>query len=435
MKKSICEQRGLARTQRPVRTQIEMQFLSLDQWLDKDHRARIIWQYVESLDLSLLYACIKATQGHVGRNPIDPRILFALWLLATLEGITSARRLAELTKRDIPYMWICGHVTVNYHRLSDFRVDHGELLEHILTDSIAVLLHQKLISLDVVAQDGMRVRASAGASSFRRAETLDDCLRKAKTHLKNINAQHENDPSGENRRSQAAAKRAARERVRRVERAHEELEELKAQRRANRSGKIRSEPRASITDPDARRTKMADGGFRPAMNVQFASEGESRMIIGVDVVKQGSDQGQMALMYHRIQESYTQTPTHYLVDGGFTKKEDIKELDSHGTQVYGALANAQKQIDEGKDPYSAKEGDSPAMVRFRERMGTKKAQEIYSRRSGIAEFPNAECRNRGLHQFRVRGRVKAKAQTLWYALAFNFNRMRHLGYLETVMTS
>jgi transposase len=137
MSKSFKTQRGQARTQRPERTQVEMQFLSLDQWLDADHRARVVWQYVESLDLSELYTPIKATVGNVGRDPIDPQILFALWLFATLEGTTSARKIAELSTRDIPYMWICGGVSVNYHRISDFRTDHGDLLERILTDSIA----------------------------------------------------------------------------------------------------------------------------------------------------------------------------------------------------------------------------------------------------------------------------------------------------------
>jgi len=162
MSKTPREQRGRARVKLAERTQVEMQLLSLDQWLDKSHRVRIVWQYAESIDLSELYGRIKATEFNVGRDAIDPRILFALWLMATIEGFTSARRLAELTTRDIPYMWICGGVSVNYHTLSDFRVDHGDLLKRIMVDSIGVLLHQNLVTLNTVAQDGMRVRASAG---------------------------------------------------------------------------------------------------------------------------------------------------------------------------------------------------------------------------------------------------------------------------------
>ena len=104
MNKTPREQRGQARVKQPERTQVEMQFLSLDQWLDKGHRARVVWQYVESLDLTELYAEIKATTGNVGRNAIDPRILFALWLLATIEGFTSARRLADNHARHSLYV-------------------------------------------------------------------------------------------------------------------------------------------------------------------------------------------------------------------------------------------------------------------------------------------------------------------------------------------
>lgn len=435
MNKTPREQRGQARVKSPERTQVEMQLLSLDQWLDKGHRARIVWQYVESLDLSELYDQIKATSGNVGRDAIDPRILFALWLLATIEGFTSARRLADLTTRDIPYMWICGGVSVNYHRLSDFRVDHGDLLEQIMVDSIGVLLHQDLVTLQSVAQDGMRVRASAGAASFRREQTLDECLAQAEKHLQELKQQQDNDPSGDDRRAKAAAERAAREKVERIARAKEELAALNERRKKNRIKPTTKESRASTTDPQAQRMKMADGGFRPAFNVQFATDGDSRLVVAVDVVQAGGDQGQMAPMHEQVCDDYDTTPEDYLVDGGFSVNDDIVTVEQRKTKVYGVIKNSQKQLDEGKDPYAAKRRDPPEMAAFRARMGTPEGQQKYSQRAGIAEFPNAECRNRGLTQFRIRGLVKAKAQTMWHVLAHNFNRLCNLGYLEAVMAS
>ena len=178
---------------------------------------------------------------------------------------------------------------------------------------------------------------------------------------------------------------------------------------------------------------MPDGGFRPAFNVQFVSAGDSRLVIGVDVVQAGGDQGQMAPMHQSVCDDYDTTPGDYLIDGGFTVKDDIVAVEQKGTQVYGVLANVQKQLDQGKDPYEAKRGDPPEMAAFRARMGTEEAQQKYAQRAGIAEFPNAECRNRGLTQFRVRGLIKAKAQTMWHVLAHNFNRLCHLEYLEAVM--
>ena len=433
MSKSHHAQRGQARTKCPQRTQVEMQLLSLDQWLDPQHPVRVVWQYVDSLDLSELYKPIKAVKGNVGRNAIDPRILFGLWLFATLEGITSARRIADLTRRDIPFMWICGGVSVNYHRLSDFRVAHGDLLERILIDSITVLIHNDLITLETVGQDGMRVRASAGSGSFRRESSLEKAREKAQAHVDQLNEQ-DDDPSTNERRRESAQKRAACEKLERLEQAQAEMEDMQEKYR-KRSGEKRSEPRASTTDPEARRMKMGDGGIRPAMNVQFASDGDVQMVIAIDVTSQGTDNGLMGPMIEKIKDVYGLIPGRHLVDGGFTHRDDITKAESAGTRIYAPLHQEKKQLGQGKDPYRRKPGDSPEMAAFRSRMGTDEAKEIYKRRSAIAEFPNADCRNRGLTQFRVRGRQKAKAQTLWHVLAFNFSRMLNLDYLKIVMAS
>jgi len=439
MSKSPQQQRGDARTKIPERSQVEMQFLSLDQWLDQDHRVRVVWQYVESLDLTELYQSIRATRHEVGRDAIDPRILFALWLFATIEGQSSARRLDELTRRDIPYMWICGGVSVNYHRLSDFRTQYGELLERTMTDSIAVLIHQGLVELKTVAQDGMRVRASASSSSFRQDATLEAALQEAQDHVAKVRQQQAEETDSGDRRGAAARERAAREKQERIAAAREELKEIQ-QRYDNRSGTARSKPRASTTDPEARRMKMGDGGTRPAMNVQFASDGDAQMVVAVEVISQGSDSGLMQPIYDDVCDRYGVTPESYLVDGGFGKKDDITHVEKHQTKVYSPLYAEEKLIAEGKDPYAAKSGESQEMTAYRARMGTDEAKAIYQRRAAIAEFPHADCRNRGLRQFRVRGLVKAKAQTMWHVLAYNFMRMRNLicplraqSYLEIVM--
>lgn len=441
MSKSYQAQRGQARTKRPERTQVEMQLLSLDQLVDADHRVRVVWQYVESLDLTELYEPIKATVNNVGRDPIDPQILFALWLFATLEGITSARKITELTTRDIPYMWICGGVSVNHHRVSDFRTQHGELLERILTDSIAVLLHNDLITLDTIAQDGMRVRASAGSGSFRTQKGLEKARETAQAYVDELN-ENADDPAENDRCRASAQKRAARERLERIEQAQLEMEDMQEKYKKRSSSEKRSEPRASTTDPESRRMKMGDNGTRPAMNVQFSSDGDAQMVVAVEVTSQGSDNGLMKPMYDDVCERYDVRPKDYLVDGGFAKKEDITHVESEGTEVLAPLYAEQKQLDAGQDPYAARPKESPEMTAHRARMGTPEAKERYKRRSAIAEYPNADCRNRNLTQFRVRGLAKATAQTLWHVLAFNLLRMQNLycplreqSYLEVVMAN
>lgn len=408
-----------------------MQFLSLDQWLDSEHRVRIVWQYVESLDLTELYEQIRAVEGHVGRDAVDPRILFALWMFATIEGVSSARRLNDLTKRDIPYMWICGGVSVNHRLVSEFRAQHGALLERLMIDSIGVLIHQNLVTLETVAQDGMRVRANAGTDSFRRSATLAEALKQAEEHVETLKAKQQADPAGDNRRKQAAQQRAAEDRLKRIKQAQDHLAEVKAQR--EKLKRDTEQTRASTTDPDARHMKMPCGGFRPALNVQFATDGETRLIVGVEVNNQGSDAGLMAPMHAKLSEDYAKVPENYLVDGPYATCDDVTQLEEAGTAVHAPLSKEAQQLAAGKDPYARKRDDNDQMAAFRARMGTPAAKELYKQRPSIAEFPNADCRNRALQQFRVRGALKAKSQAMWHVLSFNFLRFLNLGYLEVVI--
>jgi transposase len=419
-----------ARVRRPERKQIEWRAASLDQMIPSDHRVRVVWAYVDSLDLGPLYQKIEAVEGQPGRDATDPKILMALWMFAIIEGISSARQLARLCERDLAYLWICGGVGVNYHMLSDFRTLHGEFLDQLLTDTIATLMHQELVTLDTVAQDGMRVRANAGSSSFRRERTLEGCRERAHEQVQKLREERDNDSDGGsgNARHAAARERVARQRQERIERALEELAKLAEQKEDQRKGGG-ANARCSTTDPEARTMKMADGGFRPAYNVQFASDGKARVIVSVDVTNSGSDRGQMLPIHEDIQQRYGKSPGHYLVDGGFATKDDITAVEQQGSQVLAPMHREQQMRDNGKDPYARRLGDTEEMFTFRQRMATDDARDRFKQRPSIAEFPNAECRNRGLHQFRVRGLMKVKAVTLWYAITFNFLRMINLGCL------
>ena len=316
-----------------------MRMLSLDQMLAEEHTVRLVWAYVDALDLTELYAKIRAVAGGAGRDPIDPQILLSLWLMATIDGIGSARRLDRLCEEQLPYQWLCGEVSVNYHTLADFRVDHGEFLDGLLTQSVAVLLHQGLVhqglvhqglvELTRIAQDGMRVRASAGAGSFRRKPTLTERLEEAEEHLEDLKREAEEDASAEDRRTKAARQRAADDRQERLQKALEERETLvpKMERRKKGSGE---NARASMTDPEARKMKMGDGGFRPAYNVQFATAVGSLVIVGSDVTNAGTDGGQMKPMVDQIEDRYGARPDEYLADGGFVSLSDITDLKSRG---------------------------------------------------------------------------------------------------------
>jgi transposase len=385
--------------------------------LPEDHQARIVWQYVQELDLSPLLVQIKAVESRPGHPAIDPRILMALWLYATLRGVGSARELARRCETDLPFQWICGGVSVNYHTLADFRTRPAKFLDQLLTTSVALLMQQQLVTLDRVAQDGIRVRASAGAASFRREPTLEEHLTEAEAQVEALKSELESDPGAANRRQQAARERAARERLERLRQALAQLPEIEAKKPAGKKDRAR----ASTTDADARVMKMANGGFNPAYNVELATATDSQIITGVSVVNSGSDRDQMVPMIEQHATRYGATPKEMLVDGGFVKKEDLIAVsEPHGsTTVYAPVpASRDKQI----DPYVPKADDAPAVAEWRQRMATAEAQEIYKDRAATAECVNAIARNRGLQQFRVRGSPKVLAVVLWYALAHNLMR-------------
>jgi len=411
------------------RNQIALRPVDLEATVGPDHPVRNVWAFVERLDLSALYAEIGSVEGAAGRPAIDPKILMALWLYATLDGVGSAREIERLTEVHDAYRWICGGVNVNHHTLSDFRCRPVDLLDQLLTDSVAVLMHKGLAKLERVAQDGMRVRASAGAGSFRRRLRLKFWQEQARAQVQALKGEIDADPNGANRRRRAAQKRAAEERQKRVEQALEQLAQVEKQKNKKAGAKKeneteeqykkRTEPRASSTDPEARVMKMADGGFRPAYNVQLSTTTDRQIIVGVEVNNCGSDAGQLSPMLDQVEKRYQQCPAEWLADGGFASDADIEDAHSGGTTVY---APVRRPRNSSRDPYVPLPDDSEALAQWRQRMGSEAAKEIYKQRAATAECVNAIARGRGLTQFLVRGLNKVKAVVLWYALAHNLMR-------------
>jgi len=415
------------RVERPNRAQLELRSVDLDGLLPADHRARLVWDFVEGLDLSPLYAAVRAVEGGAGRPAIDPAILTALWLFATLEGVGSARALDRLCEQHDAYRWIAGGVSVNYHTLADFRVGHAEFLDALLTRSVATLMAEGLVTLTRVAQDGVRVRANAGAGSFRRRARLQQCLDEAAAQVRALRQELDEDPAATSRRQAAARTRAAQDRVARVQKALEQLADVEAQHeRANDSAAHRRTARASTTDPEARVMKMADGGFRPAFNPQLAADTGSQIIVGVEATNVGSDLRHLPPMVDQLRRRYGRAPQEVLADGNFAGHEAIETLTADGCVVYAPVPQPRKSKKDSaaplRDPHTPLPDDSPAIAMWRHRMGTDAAKTLYKLRAATVECVNAIARTRGLQQFRVRGLDKVRAVMLWFALAHNLMR-------------
>lgn len=401
----------------PVRNQVEFRMSSIDELLPDDHRARLVWQYVDKLDLSSLVTGVRSFAGSGGAPTTDPRILLALWLFAILDGVGSARELARLCERDHAYQWICGGITVNYHTLSDFRNDAGPFLDDLLTKSVAALVMAGVVDLSCIAVDSMRVRANSGRSSFRRKETLLELQRLATARIEQLKAETAADPAATTRRQQASRERAARERAERVTAALKAVDEIEkaraAEDKANRrkTSKKRQEARASTTDPEARRMAMANGGMAPAYNIQIKTDPNSAAVIGVNVTNNGSDRGKLEPAVDEIHRRYDALPGRVLADTGYDGQADIEAVEAKGTAVYVPLPKTEKD----RKP---KPKDGSGVRKWKERMSHEAGQRVYANRIKT-EHLHAQMRNHGLLQIPVRGLEKAKTIALWFAIATN----------------
>lgn len=403
------------------RSQLELRPVDLDGLIPLTHRARAVWAFVERLDLSRFYEPIKSRGSQAGRPATDPKVLVALWLYATSQGIGSARELERLSNEHDAYRWLRGGVTLNYHTLSDFRSGYEAALDEMFTQVLAVMMQEGLIHLKRVVQDGTRVRTSAGTSSFRRRERLCELLDRAREQVAAVKKQaEEGTDTHKNARRKAAQERAMRERVERVARALEELKKIDAQRAQMKGGhKPKGEARASTTDPEARKMKMASGGFRPAYNAQMATEPQSRVIVGAAITEDGTDFAHCTPMMDQIAERTGTKPQEVLVDGGFTSKETVEAVTKAGVVIYGPSGKRKWK----HDPYEIGAQDSEAVQAWKERMVSEEGRQIYKERAATAETVNGDLRTwRTLSRFLVRGKHKVQCVLLWNVLAYNVLR-------------
>lgn len=425
-------QAGVPRLREPRRDQIELRAVDIESLIGEGHPVRVIWAYVEGLDLHELEDRIKARGERPGHPATSPRLLLALWLYATSAGIGSARALERLCNSHDVYRWLCGGVSVNYHTLSDFRVGCADLLDRLLIEHVAALAEAGLVDLDTLAQDGVRVRASAGAASFRRAARLDGHLAAAQAVVNELKREVAARSDASNQRIEAAKERAARERSERVKAALAALAAIKQQRaereEKRRNGKKPKEPRASTTDPEARVMKMADGGFRPAYNVQVASAAGEQIVVAVEVSNNGSDRALMRPMLERLRAQTGHVPARHLADGGFASAEDIEWAHGEGIDIYCPPTQSRH----GTDPYLPRRGDSTGVLAWRARMASEAGKAQYKLRT-VCECIHARWRNWDLRQLTVRGIKKVRAVVLCYAVANNILQGHRLARAQQTM--
>jgi transposase len=425
------EEKRAVRLRKAERLQLSMEPRCIDDLVRALHPVRTVMAVVEKLEVSGFCQRIRAREGQAGRDATDPRLLVGLWLYGCTRGIGSARELARRCEESAPFRWLCGGVTVNHRLLSDFRIDHSDALDKLFTQVIATLVDKKLVRVSRISQDGVRVRVSAGSKSFRREERLQQLLEQARQHVMKLRKQLDSpaESAAVTARQKAARKRAAESRQQRLEQAIAQLPELKQKQAeaAQRAGKgkcgdqIRAkQPRVSTTDAATRVMKMANGGYSPGVNVQLATDTQSRAILGVEVSNEGSDSaGLSEPMRQQVEKRTGGKVEQHLVDGGYLRTEDIVQAHQQGVELFVPSKPARNPENRGRE-LEPKPSDSEAVQVWKRRMASKEGQEIYKQRAATSETVNADLRTyRGLAPFTVRSLNKIKCVTLWCALAYN----------------
>jgi transposase len=485
---------------KPVdRSQLTWRVVDVAGLIEEDHPARAIWAFVEQLNLEPFYGPIEAVEGTAGRAPWEPRLLVSLWIYAYSRGISSARELARRCTYEPAFEWLCGLEQINHHTLSDFRVTHGPALHELFVNALGVLSGEGLVSLERVMHDGTKIKAFAGADSFRREERIAAHLEAARQQVQAL----EQADQEESMQQGAARQRAARERQERLEQALKELEKI----RQSKSGPAEKESaRASVSDPPARIMKQSDGGYAPSYNVQLSTDAANKIIVGAGVSQSASDYGELSGAVDRVEQNLGRKPQQMVTDGGFTCRENILDQAAKGVDFIGSPAEHDRQsagqmrrrgvaeefypgafvYDPQQDTYRCPAGqtlepvgqeqrpgvvqhkyqaqpevcqacpfkdkccpqnaskgrsiiravEAPEVSRFLQKMQTPQAKEIYRQRGAVAEFPNAWIKEKlGLRQFRLRGLAKVRLEVLWACLTYNIQQWIRLRWRPALAMS
>lgn len=313
------------------RAQMRFVQIFIDDLIPADHKARSIWDLTGQFDLSRFAAPIRSEKGRAGRPAWDPRLLISIWIYAYSEGLSSARQIAEWMRHEPALRWLSGDQEVNHHTLSDFRVAHREALDDLFTQLLALLDQAGVISLERVMHDGTKIRAQAGADTFRRQGTLAQRIGEARELLKELD-ESEQQETGKKRR-QAAQQRARREQVERLGEAQAEMKKLRAAARKDK----REQTRVSVSEPEARIMKHADKGFRPSYNAQISTDAARTLIVGVELTQSASDAASLPAAIKRVEKNLGRKPKQVVVDGGFTNRLTIEALERQGVEMIGSL--------------------------------------------------------------------------------------------------
>jgi transposase len=329
---------GKAKLKAINRQQTMMAVIYVEELIPADHKARAIWDLTGRMDLSGFTESLRTAQGQSGRPAWDPRLLVSLWVYAYSEGIGSAREIERVMEWEPGMQWLAGLDAVNHHTLSDFRVEHREALDELFAQLLALLETEGLVDLEQVMHDGTKIRAQAGADSFRREKTLRERMTQARQAVAQMGDPKAPGPVDD--RTKAARERAARERVERLEAALKELSQVQSGKKTEED---KAQARVSVEEPEARLMKHGDNAIAPSYNAQISTESANKIIVGAHLSQCSSDAQSLMPAIEEVTRNLGKKPEQMVVDGGYTNRDNIVECAAQQIDLVGSMPDPQER--------------------------------------------------------------------------------------------
>lgn len=290
----------------------------VEDFAKRDPKSRFVVELVNKLDLNVLHNRY-STQGN---HSYPPDVLLALWFYAYSNGISSTRKLEELCKFDLRYMYISGGLEPDHSTLSRFRKDNLDLVSQYFIEIILKAKVENISEFDKIAIDGTKIRSKSSTKHHYNESQLSKQIENIKKEIELYMSLCDSEERGESYSPEEREK---------LSRLKEKEKELTGYQRelAERKSKIRPQHRKNhginIKEPDAHiMHRLGESGY----NGQIAVDEDSQLIVAQDVTTDRNDQKQFIPMVEKVNNTVgSMQKRTFVADGGYHNIEILEEVE------------------------------------------------------------------------------------------------------------
>ena len=298
---------------------------TLSDLVPKNAKCRLVLDLVKKLKLKKLYHRYSSQ----GNYAYEPSIMLAIWFYAYSMGETSTRKIEELCRRDLHFMYISSNLQPDHTSLSRFRKDHLDLIQDYFIQLVLLIRKEGLSEFKNIAIDGSKIEASCSSKKSKRS---DDLSRQLETVRRQISEYMEQCARSDQEENQDIS--SIRKRIKQLQELEQTLMERETQL-SERKEKIKAEHRENhkinITEPEARMMDKVNGRKKsPAYNAQISVDMDSQFIAANDVVCDVNDQNQFSSQHKNIEKNLGKDrDREYTADSGYHSNEHLEYIEKN----------------------------------------------------------------------------------------------------------